>query len=142
MGANTIRLYTFKTSTRHKRFLNAAYAANLIVLGAFEMGTAEHTPLATQVQRLAVKERLQRQIRASMHPALTMWFVGNEVNGAWNGFVCDDVYASEHLEYTDQCQFGDDAKALMAVVDTLCEGVHEEGLLCSTPLAGARPTAT
>ena len=136
MGANTIRLYTFKTSLRHTRFLDAAQAANLIVLGAFEMGTAEHTPIATPAERAAVRANLRRQIRASIHPALTLWFVGNEVNGAWNGFVCERSYAEQFLAYTDRCQFDDQATELMAVLDSLCEVVHEEGLLCSTPLAG------
>eukprot|EP00966_Prymnesium_polylepis_P289406 6685218-Prymnesium_polylepis.2 len=136
MGANTIRLYTFKTSTRHAKFLDAADAANLTVLGAFEIGTAEHTPLGTLAQRSAVRSKLRQQIRASKHPALTMWFVGNEINGAWQGFICDDAYAELHLSFTDTCQFKDDAFALMAVMDSLCEVVHEEGLLCSTPLAG------
>ena len=136
MGANTIRLYTFKTSTRHGLFLDAADAANLTVLGAFEIGTAEHTPLGTLAQRSAVRTKLRRQIRASKHPALTLWFVGNEINGAWQGFICDDAYAELHLSFTDTCQFKDDAFALMAVMDDLCEVVHEEGMLCSTPLAG------
>ena len=136
MGANTIRLYTFKTSTRHGLFLDAAEAANMIVLGAFEIGTAEHTPLGTAAQRSKVKSHLRLQIRASKHPALVLWFVGNEINGAWQGFICDDAYAEQHLGFTDQCQFKDDAFALMAVMDSLCEVVHEEGLLCSTPLAG------
>ena len=136
MGANTIRLYTFKTSTRHFKFLDAADAANLIVLGAFEIGTAEHTPLATSDQRSKVKTKLRQQIRASKHSALVMWFVGNEINGAWQGFICDDHYAELHLSFTDHCQFADDAVALMRVVDSLCEVVHEEGLICSTPLAG------
>lgn len=83
MGANTIRLYTFKTSQRHKYFLDAAERANLIVMGAFEIGTAEHTSLATQEDRNKVKQRLERQMRFSRHPVLTMWFVGNEMNGPW-----------------------------------------------------------
>ena len=37
----------------------AADAAGLIVLGAFGIGTAEHTPLATQPDRDKVKERLR-----------------------------------------------------------------------------------
>jgi hypothetical protein len=138
MGANTIRLYTFKTSQRHEYFLNAADNAGLIVMGAFEIGTAEHTSLATQLDRDKVKERLARQIRFSKHRALTLWFVGNEMNGPWQGFVCEDFYASKYLDFAahGQCQFQNNAVALMGVVDELCEVVHREGMLCTTPLAG------
>ena len=137
MGANTIRLYTFKTSQRHGMFLDAADAAGLIVMGAFEIGTAEHTSLATTADREAVKGRLGRQLRLSRHRALTMWFVGNEMNGPWQGFVCEDNYAEQYLKFTQgECQFKDNAVALMMVVDELCQVVHEEGMLCTTPLAG------
>jgi hypothetical protein len=137
MGANTIRLYTFKTSQRHTEFLNAADESGLVVMGAFEIGTAEHTPLATVEDRERVKDRLARQLRLSRHRALTLWFVGNEMNGPWQGFVCEDHYAERYLTFTDgECQFRNNAEALMRVVDELCQVVHEEGLLCTTPLAG------
>ena len=134
-GANSIRLYTFKTSQRHQYFLHSADRAGLVVIGAFEIGTAEHTPLASRgwspldgidanaaVQK--VKARLARQLRFSRHPVMVMWFVGNEINGAWQGFVCEDDYASQHLEFTDHCQFGTAAKVLMRIVDSLCETVR------------------
>ena len=137
MGANTIRLYTFKTSMRHGQFLDAADAAGLIVFGAFEIGTAEHTSLATAQDREKVKDRLRRQIVFSAHPVLTLWFVGNEMNGAWQGFVCEDSYAIRYLDFAPgKCQFEDNAVALMTVVDELCSVVHEQGMLCTTPLAG------
>jgi hypothetical protein len=121
--------------------------AGLVIIGAFEIGTAEHTSLASDGWKPAdgiptnravqtVKARLARQLRASRHPVMVMWFVGNEVNGAWQGFVCEDDYAEQHLSFTNQCQFGTAARVLMLIIDSLCETVHEEGLLCSTPLAG------
>lgn len=121
--------------------------AGLVIIGAFEIGTAEHTSLASDGWTPAdgiptnravqtVKARLARQLRASRHPVMVMWFVGNEVNGAWQGFVCEDDYAEQHLSFTNQCQFGTAARVLMLIIDSLCETVHEEGLLCSTPLAG------
>ena len=50
-------------------------------------------------------------------------------------------YADKFLDFTERCQFGDDALALMRVVNELCEVVHEEGKLCTTPLAGTTPPA-
>ena len=112
MGANTIRLYTFKTSERHKFFLDAADEAGLIVMGAFEIGTAEHTSLATFEDRNKVKVRLSRQIRFSYHRALTLWFVGNEMNGPWQGFVCESFYATKYLTFAGtECQFKNNASS-------------------------------
>ena len=117
MGANTIRLYTFKTSQRHQDFLDSADRAGLIVMGAFEIGTAEHTPLATETDRDKVKERLRRQMRFSPPPVLTLWFVGNEMNGPWQGFVCETSYAERYLDFAPgECQFKDDAYAMMMVL--------------------------
>ena len=63
--------------------------AGLVIIGAFEIGTAEHTSLASDGWTPAdgiptnravqtVKARLARQLRASRHPVMVMWFVGNE----------------------------------------------------------------
>ena len=53
MGANTIRLYTFSTSARHTRFMDAAMEAGLTVMAVFEMGTAKETPsTARRLRRL------------------------------------------------------------------------------------------
>ena len=39
MGANTLRLYAFKTSVRHTKFLDHAMALDLTVFAAFELGS-------------------------------------------------------------------------------------------------------
>lgn len=80
MGANTIRLYTLKRSRRHMVFLDAAYEADLVVTGAFEMGDAAQTPLYSSDDMLKVKVALREQIRASAHPAFILWLVGNEAS--------------------------------------------------------------
>ena len=69
--------------------------------------------------------------------AITMWMVGNELNGAWHLFVCEDDYARDYLQPygIERCQFGGDAAALLRAIDELCSEVTQEGLLCSTALA-------
>ena len=42
--------------------------------------------------------------------------MGNELNGAWHLYVCDEEYASTYVEPTygvSRCQFGSDAAALL-----------------------------
>ncbi|KAL1498898.1 hypothetical protein AB1Y20_013420 [Prymnesium parvum] len=148
MGANTIRLYTFKTSVRHGSFLDMAYANNLSVVAAFSIGAATQTSLGSLKDLSLVKAQLRLQIRSSVqeghssvHPAITMWLVGNELNGAWHFFVCDQYYVDNVLpEYgLTRCQFGEDAAALLRAIDYLCSVVTREGLLCSTALVDALP---
>ena len=47
MGANTVRLYAWRLKTRHMKFLDLAFDLGLVVSSAFEMGTAEDTPIGT-----------------------------------------------------------------------------------------------
>ena len=140
MGVNTLRLYSFKTSIRHGAFLDALLLHNMSAIAAFEMGSASQTPLATNNDLLLAKARLRRQIKASKHPAIIMRLVGNELNGAWHLYVCDEVYAETYIQPTygiDRCRFGSDAAALLRAVDELCSVAHQEGIPCSTPLADA-----
>ena len=65
------------------------------------------------------------------------WLVGNELNGAWNEFVCNPLYAKLYLH--GPCTFADSAVSLCRLVDELCEVVHSEGVMCSTPFAGVDP---
>ena len=67
-----------------------------MVTGAFEMGDAAQTPLYSADDMLRVKVALREQIRASSHPAFILWLVGNELNGGWQLFVCDQDYAMLH----------------------------------------------
>jgi hypothetical protein len=138
MGANTVRLYAWRQSVRHTRFLDAALARNLAVVAVYEMGTSDDSPVTTGQQRALLRARLQARLRVSKHPAIVAWLVGNELNGAWQGFTCNDEYAELYLYHP--CLFGDSAARLCALVDSLCEVVHAEtGTLCSTPFAGVNP---
>ena len=138
MGANTVRLYAWRLKTRHMRFLDLADELGLQVSSAFEMGTAEDTPLSTYQERALALSRLQRRLQVSKHRAITMWQVGNELNGAWQEFVCEDSYAEKFLHMP--CIFADNATRLCEFIDDMCRVVHSEGgWLCSTPLAGVNP---
>lgn len=63
--------------------------------------------------------------------------VGNELNGAWHFFTCEDIYAELYgTSYgLDRCMFGEDAAAFLRAIDELCSVVTEAGLLCSTAFA-------
>ena len=138
MGANAVRLYAWRQSTRHTMFLDAAYARGIAVVAVFEMGTAEDSPVRTAQERALLRARVQARLRVSRHPAIVAWLIGNELNGAWNEYVCDKEYSDLFLH--SSCTFGDSAVQLCALVDSLCEVVHAEtDALCSTPLAGVNP---
>ena len=84
MGANTIRLYAWRQSRRHFKFLDGAHSRDLAVIAVYEMGTAEDTPVGSAQERALLRARLQSRLRISRHPALIAWLVGNELNGFWN----------------------------------------------------------
>ena len=35
----------------------------------------------------------RQRANASKHPAIVLWLVGNEMNGAWHLYVCNHLYA-------------------------------------------------
>ena len=138
MGANTVRLYAWRQSKHHTAFLDEADRRGLVVVSVYEMGTAEDTPVRTVQERNLLRFRLQSRVRLSRHRAIVAWLVGNELNGFWNEFVCDDDYARLHLPH-DHCVFGESGEQLCRLVDSLCEVVKSEGFMCSTPFAGTSP---
>ena len=137
MGANTVRLYAWRQSARHGAFLDSAHSRGLVVIAVYEMGTAEDTPVGTVQERALLRARVQSRLAISRHPAIVAWLIGNELNGEWNEFVCSDYYAETYLH--QYCTFRDSAVQLCQLVDSLCQLVTNEGLLCSTPLAGVSP---
>ena len=62
-----------------------------------------------------------------------------ELNGAWQGYVCEESYAEKFLHCASppcQCTFNDDATQLCDFIDDMCRVVHSEGgWMCSTPFA-------
>ena len=149
MGANTLRLYSFKTSVRHAKFLDHAMELDLTVFAAFELGSCTSRPLGSFSERAAAKAELRTQIRLSQgHPAITAWLIGNEANGPWQQYVCTREYARTvdtcpGIDPAEpRCEFDEDAAALMRVLDELCGVVGEYGLPCSAPLAGVSLPST
>ena len=63
-------------------------------------------------------------MQISKHRALVMWQVGNELNGAWNEYVCDDAYATKFLHAP--CTFGDNAAKLCEFIDDMCQLVRSQ----------------
>ena len=59
MGANTVRLYAWRQSVRHVKFLDLCDELNLVVVAVYEMGTAEDTPVATANERSLLRGRLK-----------------------------------------------------------------------------------
>ena len=64
MGANTVRLYAWRLKTRHMKFLDLADELGLVVSSAYEMGTAEDTPIFTYQEKAIALARLQRRLQA------------------------------------------------------------------------------
>lgn len=60
-------LYTLKTSVRHVKFLDLAYANNLTVVATYEIGVAMKTPLVSLTDLAVAKHQLRLQIRSSIH---------------------------------------------------------------------------
>ena len=72
---------------------------------------------------------LRETLKANHHPAIGMWAIGNELNGAWNGWVGDPG------DCAGPCLFGGDVALLYSSIDELCQVVVEWGKLCTTVLA-------
>ena len=89
-------------------------------------------------ERALLLNRLQARLRISQHPAIVAWLIGNELNGFWNEYVCDDGYAELHLPH-DHCVLGESGVELCQLVDSMCAIVKGFGFMCSTPFAGTSP---
>ena len=61
--------------------------------------------------------RVANRLRISRHRAITTWFIGNELNGAWNAYVCEKDYEEKFLHVAGGCTFGDNATMLCKVSD-------------------------
>eukprot|EP00475_Leptophrys_vorax_P031219 TRINITY_DN4723_c0_g1_i1.p1 TRINITY_DN4723_c0_g1~~TRINITY_DN4723_c0_g1_i1.p1 ORF type:complete len:632 (+),score=83.69 TRINITY_DN4723_c0_g1_i1:253-1896(+) len=90
MGANALRVYAWNTAdgVSHKDFLDVAHSYGLQVIVTYYLGTATETPIGTNSLQQAVVNKFVKEINKYLgHPAILAWAFGNEINGAWNGFL-------------------------------------------------------
>ena len=138
MGANTIRLYTFKTSERHTFFLDAADDADLIVMGAFEIGTAEHTSLATLPTGPQQGRRSASRGRSEVSPPRPHTVVrGQRDERPVAGLRLRVVLRREVPDVRrTSASSSDNAVAHAGGRRPLRGRAPAKGMLCTTPLAG------
>ena len=138
MGVNTIRLYTIETehdgvALDHTAFFDACAAHNISVFASFELLSAVHR-LDTEIGFTLVNADLIKKLTILNHPAVVLWFVGNELNLPSTGWACN-VTRAEKLE-GDSCQFGGaELHDLYGRVNELCAQVVQRGKMCASPLA-------
>ena len=82
---------------------DACAAHNISVFASFELLSAEHR-LDTEIGFTLVNADLIKKLTILNHPAVVLWFVGNELNLPSTGWACN-VTRAEKLE-GDACQFG------------------------------------
>lgn len=64
--------------------------------------------------------------------------MGNELNGPWHYYACDDAYfekAKTSKVPDNRCAFGGDGTRLLRAIDEICSVATEYGRLCTTALA-------
>lgn len=87
LGANTLRLYSWRSINDHTEFLDMAHSFGLKVLPTFYMDS-KSTPLNTEKNHNKVIENFVKEVRRyAKHPAIYGWSIGNEINAIWNGFL-------------------------------------------------------
>ena len=127
MGANAVRVYGVqKNYNYHGELWDMLHAANITVMAGFDIYGQF---LADRGVMERVKYELRETLKANHHPAIGMWAIGNELNGAWNGWVGDPG------DCAGPCLFGGDVALLYSSIDELCQVVVEWGKLCTTVLA-------
>jgi hypothetical protein len=82
MGANTIRLWAWNNDANHTDFLNKAYADGMHVIVSFWINGGQD--ITSPQVREQLKIEFRQMVAANKDsPAVLMWLVGNELNGAW-----------------------------------------------------------
>jgi len=88
MGANTIRVYTWREEIDHWEFLDEVHKNGLKIVITFFLGTSTITPAYNEYVRQQAVDRFAALVgKYSRHPAILGWTFGNEVNGDWQGFI-------------------------------------------------------
>ena len=107
--------------------------AHISVFASFELLSAVHR-LDTEIGFTLVNADLIKKLTILNHPAVVLWFVGNELNLPSTGWACN-VTRAEKLE-GDACQFGGaELHDLYGRVNELCAQVVQRGKMCASPLA-------
>ena len=137
MDVNTIRLYTIETehdgvALDHgllRRVRRAQHQRVRVVRAAVGVHR-----LDTEIGFTLVNADLIKKLTILNHPAVVLWFVGNELNLPSTGWACN-VTRAEKLE-GDACQFGGaELHDLYGRVNELCAQVVQRGKMCASPLA-------
>lgn len=90
MGVNTLRIYAWDNHVDHTPFLDACQSFGLKVLLTHYVGNSKETPVGTDAARkTAIDEFVAHVKLLGDHPAILAWSFGNELNGAWLGFMKD-----------------------------------------------------
>ena len=90
MGVNTLRIYSWNNEVDHTPFLDACEGFGLKVLVTHYVGSSQETPVNTADARQQAIDKFVSHVRLlGDHPAILAWSFGNELNGAWNGFMKD-----------------------------------------------------
>jgi len=95
MGINTLRLYGWTPGKSHSKFLDMCQSYGLRVIITYYMGHNAVYPVNTTEQQQVILDGFAEEaVRTGPHPAIFAWTLGNEINGAWNGFTAalDDLH--------------------------------------------------
>jgi len=118
MGVNTLRLYGWTPGRDHGKFLDACQNNGLRVILTFYMGHNAVFPVNTPAQQQEIIDNFAKEVvRTGAHPAIFAWTLGNEINGAWNGFIAA-------LDELNGCE-GDLTCSLEALFDFIDKGSRQ-----------------
>ena len=129
MGANAVRVYGVqKNYNYHGELWDMLHAANITVMAGFDIYGQF---LADRGVMERVKYELRETLRANHHPAIGM-AIGNELNGAWNGWVGDPGDCAAPASSTATWRF-------YSSIDELCQW-WSSGASCAPPCSPTSPS--
>jgi beta-galactosidase/beta-glucuronidase len=95
MGANTVRLWGWKTSADHSDFLDAAYNNGnhpIYVIASYWLNA--NVNISDPAVRQGIKGEFTEMVAVHKnHPAVLMWAIGNELNAPWMYGDRDDLFS-------------------------------------------------
>ena len=144
VGLNTIRLYGVgAVEAGQAGFYDMVANRSIGVIGAsdYTLPAVSDSRSCMLLSNQSVFEneaaRLRARLRLHNHSSLVMWTVGNEFNGAWNGWLGSQFASGQDACPSEAgCLFGDLVSKLFNATNALCGIVKNEfGLLCTHVLA-------